>query len=128
MSPEMIKQINSVVGKIKKFIEQDEPYEVPSYKELSKYSDFMTAYQEFVNYDNKLTNHLKEVDYLIYYLTDGKSLVSDNTSQGQKIIKSLNAQINTLERLRDCLRRINDQHILVNKYFEKCSNQNNNQW
>lgn len=110
--------IDKVIREVRAFIEADEPWEVPFNGKLSDI-EVMDEYAKFINYDNILTNHMKNLDFLIFTLNQAKMGISSNTPAGQKTLNQLNSHIESLRYLRKALDDINNGHYLVARYFDK---------
>lgn len=118
MTQKILELINAQVIEIKKFIEADEPWEVPMNGKLSD-KEAMDEYAKFINYSNKVMDKLKSVDFLISTLTEAKMGLTPNTPASQKAIQQLNTQLELLKCLRKPLDDINTAHYPVARYFEK---------
>lgn len=119
MKKDLLAKIQSIVMPARMFIEQHVDLEVIKDIFNIDRQQVWNAYADVVNYVDKVKFHLKNIDFLIFTLSDTLNGVTVNTPSGHTVELQLKNQIETLKLLRRALEDIDNDLYRVVVYYEK---------
>ena len=119
MKKDLLAKIQSIVMPARMFIEQHVDLEVIKDIFNIDRQQVWNAYADVVNYVDKVKFHLKNIDFLIFTLSDSLNGVTINTPSGHTVELQLKNQIETLKLLRRALEDIDNDLYRVVVYYEK---------
>lgn len=119
MKKDLLAKIQSIVMPARMFIEQHVDLEVIKDIFNIDRQQVWNAYADIVNYVDKVKFHLKNIDFLIFTLSDSLNGVTINTPSGHTVELQLKNQIETLKLLRRALEDIDNDLYRVVVYYEK---------
>lgn len=119
MKKDLLAKIQSIVMPARMFIEQHVDLEVIKDIFNIDRQQVWNAYADIVNYVDKVKFHLKNIDFLIFTLSDTLNGVTVNTPSGHTVELQLKNQIETLKLLRRALEDIDNDLYRVVVYYEK---------
>lgn len=119
MKKDLLVKIQSIVMPARMFIEQHVDLEVIKDIFNIDRQQVWNAYADVVNYVDKVKFHLKNIDFLIFTLSDSLNGVTINTPSGHTVELQLKNQIETLKLLRRALEDIDNDLYRVVVYYEK---------
>lgn len=119
MKKDLLAKIQSIVMPARMFIEQHVDLEVIKDIFNIDRQQVWNAYADIVNYVDKVKFHLKNIDFLIFTLSDTLNGVTINTPSGHTVELQLKNQIETLKLLRRALEDIDNDLYRVVVYYEK---------
>ena len=119
MRKDLLSKIQSIVMPARVFVEQHTEIEV--IKDIFSVDDqqVWNAYADVVNYIDKVKLHLKNIDFLIFTLSDSLNGITLNTPAGHTVELQLKSQMETLKLLRRALEDIDNDLYRVVIYYEK---------
>lgn len=119
MNNSLMQKISVIVLKVRTFVEQTQVPQLTVEMFTSSNEEMSAEWKKMVNAVSALKNELRDVDYVLYLLTEAQRGISVNTAEGTAKNRQINAHVESLKILRRCLCDIDDGYYRIMNYFEK---------